>query len=105
MTWLAIVFVGVAAVLTNTGQPPSRSAGDDAAVEIAQISTKKDACPSPKTSRKRRSQVGSKSGAREAITCGDRRPADATKTPNSSKIRPHKLKPKPESTFQPNEVY
>ncbi len=75
------------------------------AVEIAQDGARRDACPNPKTGRKRRSKVGSKRGAHGAITCGDRRPADATKAPDSSKIRPHKPKPKPESTFQPNEVY
>ncbi len=100
-----IVFVGVAAVLTIIGPPPSRSAGGDAAAEIAQDSRKRDACPSPELGRKRKGQGGSKSSAKGAISCGDRRPAAATKVPEGSKIRPQKPKPNPESTFPPNEAY
>ena len=105
MVWQAIVFVGAVAVLTIIGPAPSRSSGGDAALEIAQDSGRRDACPSPNTGRKRTSQAGSKSNAQGSISCGDRRPADATKAPEGSKIRSHKPKPKPESTFQPNEAY
>ena len=100
-----IIFVWVAAVLMIFAPPPSRSSGGDASGEIAQNGGRTNACPSPKTARERRSQDGSKSDAKRALACDDRRPADATKAPEGSKIPPRKPKPKPESTFQPNEAY